>query len=610
MPYLIVFLLLATLPADAATPIRLQAAIEGIPLGRQIDVLEDPTGRLTIAQVAQPGFQARFHPGPNDMLAMGLTSSVYWVRVNLSNASLQSDWCLQLGEPYLHEVDVYMQQDKAWQRWALGDNHPFANRPLVSNHLLLPLSLQPGGQQTIYVRYHSHSTLRIPLFVARMSTLLTNALGEHLMHGLFFGLMLAMMFYNGFVWYTLADRTYLYYVGYMLSASLNIAYIRGYAFALLWPHHPGLNNTAFISCCTLLMALLFTNTFLQMDRRSQGLHRLGQVLICIVTLTAWLSLVNEATGFRVTFLLNLVCVFYSIMAGAIRFRQGFKPAAYYLLGFGLSCVFLLVFMTREQALIPYPNLVDASLQIGLGLEAIILSLALAGKLRTFKREKEQAQAQALAQATEFSRQLISSQEHERKRIAADLHDSLGQVLILVKNKVLLLEKHLDTPAKASAQVQVLKTLLGQSVEEVRRIAYGLRPFQLDMLGLTRSLRSLCEDVAMTGKLMVRADFDPAVDGLLPGEKAINLYRIVQECLTNIIKHSQATEATVRLNRQTGQLQLTVSDNGRGIDARAVQSPKSGFGLLGLRERVGLLGGTLEIISQPGGGTQVRVVFFE
>ncbi|HEX9958162.1 MAG TPA: sensor histidine kinase, partial [Fibrella sp.] len=449
----------------------------------------------------------------------------------------------------------------------------------------------------------------IPISVVRLPTLLNNALGEHLTNGLFFGFMLAMMFYNAFVWYKLTDRTYLYYVGYMLSASLNIAYIRGYAFALLWPSHPGLNNTAFISSCSLLLALLFTNAFLQIDRRMRVLHRLGQLLISIVSLTALLSLVDESTGFIGTFLLNLVCVLYSIMAGTIRLRQGFKPAGYYLLGFGMSCLFLLVFMTRERALIPFPGLIDASLQIGLSLEAVILSLALAEKLRTFKREKEQSQAQALAQTTEFSRQLISSQEHDRKRIAADLHDSLGQELILVKNKVLLLEKQLNTPDKASAQVQSLKTLVGQSIDEVRRIAYGLRPFQLDILGLTRSLRSLCEEVALTGNLAVQCEIDPAVDELLPGEKAINLYRIVQECLTNMVKHAQATQATVRLCRETGRLHLTVTDNGRGFVERTGHSPKGGFGLLGLRERVGLLGGTMEIVSEPGGGTLVRVVLF-
>ncbi|HEY0108041.1 MAG TPA: 7TM-DISM domain-containing protein, partial [Fibrella sp.] len=170
MPYLIVLLLLAAFSTFSATPIRLQAASEGIPLGRQVDMLEDPTGRLTIGQVAQSAFLTRFKPGQTDMLAMGLTSSAYWVRVRLANASARTDWCLQLGEPYLHEVDVYTQQGRAWQHWALGDNRPFGNRPMVSNHLLFPLPV--GSEQTLYIRYRSATTLRIPIYVVRLPTLL------------------------------------------------------------------------------------------------------------------------------------------------------------------------------------------------------------------------------------------------------------------------------------------------------------------------------------------------------------------------------------------------------------------------------------------------------
>lgn len=188
---------------------------------------------------------------------------------------------------------------------------------------------------------------------------------------------------------------------------------------------------------------------------------------------------------------------------------------------------------------------------------------------------------------EFSKQLIASQEGERKRIAAELHDSLGQDLLIIKNRAALGLRLLDDPARAREQIEQIAGTASQSIREVRKIAYNLRPYQLDEVGLTQALEELVERVSSSSPVRLSASID-YVDDLFPADSAINLYRIVQEGINNVLKHSGAGEAWVTVRRGATELEVTIEDNGRGFvsGAREAGGTRRGFGLDGLSARWG------------------------
>jgi signal transduction histidine kinase/ligand-binding sensor domain-containing protein len=214
-----------------------------------------------------------------------------------------------------------------------------------------------------------------------------------------------------------------------------------------------------------------------------------------------------------------------------------------------------------------------------------------------------------AQQQEFARQLIESQEAERKRIAAELHDGLGQNLLVIKNRALfgLLQPN-DAP-RAAAQLTDISTTVSQALEEVRQIAANLHPYQLDRLGLTKALTAMIRKVGEAAQLDIALSVDN-LDDLLDAAGQINLYRIVQEGLNNIVKHATANEVSVQLQRTPHSLNLTIRDNGRGFVPATVQSASEGkgnFGLTGMTERARLLGGTLNLESAPGEGTMLTLL---
>jgi signal transduction histidine kinase/ligand-binding sensor domain-containing protein len=207
---------------------------------------------------------------------------------------------------------------------------------------------------------------------------------------------------------------------------------------------------------------------------------------------------------------------------------------------------------------------------------------------------------------EFSRGLLESQEQERRRIAAELHDSLGQSLLTVKNYATMALKEPTLPEKTQKQLREISDSASASIEEVRSIARALRPYQLDRFGLTKTLEDTFETVTRAGVLQINAAIEN-VDGLFSAEAEISIYRIAQESLNNVVKHSRASAARFEVRKDDGVLRMTLEDNGVGFDYETViNRSSSGFGLANLRERVRLLGGTLKIEASPGKGTRLAV----
>jgi signal transduction histidine kinase len=209
-----------------------------------------------------------------------------------------------------------------------------------------------------------------------------------------------------------------------------------------------------------------------------------------------------------------------------------------------------------------------------------------------------------AEREAFSRRLIESQEVERKRIAAELHDSLGQNMLIAKNWALVGLNALDEDNPAREHLTEISEATSLALEEVRQIAHNLRPYQLERLGLTNTIEHMVRQIKNSSDIEFVTEIDN-IDGLLSKESEINLYRVVQECVNNVIKHSRATTAWLTIKRTANGAQITCRDDGQGFDAEA-SSRKGGMGLIGMAERVQMLGGRYAIESALGTGATIRV----
>ena len=242
----------------------------------------------------------------------------------------------------------------------------------------------------------------------------------------------------------------------------------------------------------------------------------------------------------------------------------------------------------------------------LALVGTLVTVLLVALLWVYLLGRRLARQQAARLA--FSRQILQGQESERQRIAVNLHDSLGQDLLVIKNQARLAMQSTGDEADRQNRLRKISEITSQAIEEVRQITHDLRPYQLDRLGLTQAIRTVVNQAAENSPVLIATSLDP-IDGIFSKDSEIHVYRIVQEALNNIVKHSAATEAAIVIKCLAAEVALSIRDNGCGFDAELAGSTSAqgiGYGLIGMRERARILDGRFEIDSRPTQGTIVTI----
>jgi signal transduction histidine kinase len=218
------------------------------------------------------------------------------------------------------------------------------------------------------------------------------------------------------------------------------------------------------------------------------------------------------------------------------------------------------------------------------------------------RKIEAAQRERLRQMQMFSEKLQSAREEEQKQIARELHDELGGALTGIKYDLLWLAKHTAMKRDVKERYQAVRAMVDITTKTVQRISSGLRPKILDTVGLAAAVEWHIREFTKRTSIEVRLQQTgtlPTMDDAV----ATGIYRIIQEALTNIARHSEATQAEVALRLNNGELYVEITDNGKGIDQAMLVHPES-LGIMSMQERARMIGGTVHFTSNPGKGTSV------
>jgi signal transduction histidine kinase len=272
---------------------------------------------------------------------------------------------------------------------------------------------------------------------------------------------------------------------------------------------------------------------------------------------------------------------------------------------------------------PIPRLAEDEVgRLGRSLER--MRVALKGSLETVERANQELEARVEARTQELRhlysqlqereewreellRKVISAQEDERKRLARELHDETSQTMSALAMKI---ETALAAwPGEASRErLTEARTLTVRTLEELHRLIFDLRPSVLDDLGLLSAIRWYAERHLESRGISVRCEFS-GIEARLTPELETALFRVAQEAITNIAKHSRADTVLIQILERDDDISIEIEDDGEGFDLSSLPPPAArerGLGLLGMRERVELFGGTIQIDSAPGRGTRIAV----
>jgi len=230
------------------------------------------------------------------------------------------------------------------------------------------------------------------------------------------------------------------------------------------------------------------------------------------------------------------------------------------------------------------------------------------KIKGSKRTKESS-LDAEKQLRYLSSQIIAAQEMERKRISRELHDELGQALSLIKFKIRFIKKNLsENQLMIRQECDDTIEFIDQVIENVRRLSRDLSPTVLDDLGLTAAIRWLIHNLKTSEKKLDVTSDIINIDHYFPQDSHINIYRIIQEALTNIREHSKAKKVSIIIRKEDDTISFSIEDDGKGFDVEQALMKitiERGLGLASMAERVQMLGGIFNLNSEIGKGTQIK-----
>jgi signal transduction histidine kinase len=246
------------------------------------------------------------------------------------------------------------------------------------------------------------------------------------------------------------------------------------------------------------------------------------------------------------------------------------------------------------------------LALAVGMAVAVLAVLYAGRLERRLRQQMSRDVELAHDLHELSAQLVTAQEQERRHIARELHDEIGQALTAIKVELACAQRSIEGGQGSALVLQAARTITDGALHQVKDLSYLLHPAALDEFGLVSAVDEHIKSFGRRHGIAVELSHSSMSSRLAPGTEAA-AYRIIQEALNNVARHANATEAKVYLARQPEALRVVIEDNGIGFDASAPRSAdRRGLGLIGMRERASYLDGTVVIDSACGRGTRIVV----
>lgn len=368
-----------------------------IDVGSRMGVLVDRGGLLTITQVRSlgPDWQAINRKSAN----FGFTDDTFWLRLQLNNTDAQTlARLIELPIPFLDHVELFhFAGDNLQGHYALGDEQPFAQRPVQHRNFIMPLTLA-AGVNTVYLRLASSGTIEAPLRIWDPVLFSAASNDENLLQGAVIGVLLIMIVYNLFVFFSTRDINYLYYIGFVASYLLFHLTLTGFTFAYIWPDAVRWNSFAistFIASAA-LFTCLFTNHFLKLKSFSKpAFHLVRAMALFSAVLLCLTFLLPYSWTVRVGAAITIPIAGTALVLGYWRWWRGARFARYFCLAWTAILIGLIVLNAGKLGWIPINIWTENASQIGIVLQVILLSFTLADRINNDRTLRINAQAVAL-----------------------------------------------------------------------------------------------------------------------------------------------------------------------------------------------------------------------
>jgi len=491
-------------------------------LAHYIEYIEDQTQQLTIQEVLHQPKQWQMQK--QDKPYFGYSKSAYWLKVDVQTTAYQQSAprLLEVAYPLLDDIQIFLvQNQKVIQQWQLGDKWLFEQREIPHHLFIVPINLAAQQHYQFYFRIQSSSGLQVPISLWPERSFWQHDQTRQLLLGCFYGSLIIMIAYNFFIWLSVREKSYLFYVIFVIGFGVLLATIDGLSYQYLWPNAVWWNNHAITVLLnfSLAMSLVFGREFLNTRKFNPRLHKLATIYMNIMFVMAVLSFyVPYQTMIVITLLFSMGTAVLVMTIGICNWRAGNRAARFFVGSWLLLASMVVLYDLSQLGIIPKSTLTNLAVQIGEWCEVLLLSFALADRINISRMQEQEAQNLLMA---------------EERRANAER------------------EEHLQTKLKAQEEEIRAKQAINQAQSESRAkslflatMSHEIRTPMNAVLGVTQLLENTSlTDVQQhyinllknSGKLLISIindilDYSKIEAGKLAIENTnFNLHQLLTEC---------------------------------------------------------------------------------
>ncbi|MCB1138812.1 MAG: SpoIIE family protein phosphatase [Leptospiraceae bacterium] len=561
-----------------ARGITLEPGFKSVEMRSQLEQFLDSSGKMEIEDVLSSG---PFQPAAESVLSTGLTRGNQWLRFSVTNNTGMADPVyLEIYYPLLDYVSLFrLNPDGSYSRSDTGDMLPFSSREVEHRNFIFPLRIPEGSTSEFLLCISSRGPLQVPARIRSAEEMLQRDRITQFVQGLYFGIMLAMILYNLFLYVSVRYAGYLYYVFYILGLSIFQLIYHGYFFATFFPSWPIFVNESIVLAIAFMLfwGIQFSRKFLNTGRYDRALDiPLLLLQVAAVVGGALTFFIPYTMALNLSVLSSVLFVFVIYVAALRRLYRGYRPARFFLLAWTTLLFAILVLALKQYGLIEYNFFTNYALQIGSAMEVILLSVALGDRIKSIEMEKKKAQAfayESLKKAHRIKDEFLYNTSQE-------LREPLEGIVGMAEGLLDLASRSSDRPGRMyeihdglsvlAATGSIVSGLVNDILDfyRIKNSEIYLNRTTISAASVASVALDLCgpwaEARGIELKMEIREDIYPVY------ADEVRLRQILLNLLNNGIKFTQAGHVAIRARNVDQFVEFTIEDTGSGIAADALE----------------------------------------
>lgn len=545
---------------------------EAVLLGNYFEVLTDESGSLSIYDAVS---SSAYEPAELEVPNLGISENAFWLKANIKNG-LSANLLLHLKYPLLDEVAIYkVQNGSVVDSLITGEEKPITKRRFYHQDFVYNLGLTKGESATYYIRVKSEEQILVPALIGTTNHTYDNINSADVLQAVYMGIILVMFLYNLFIFFTVRDKSYLYYVIFVLFVGLTQLGLQGYTYRFFWPGMPWLADQSVIlfPAITGIAAIEFFKNFLQIKSTlKKSIYVLNflnifYIVNCLLSLFGAHQLAQQLLQPN-AMIASLVILGISIYM----LRKGSRSAGFFILAWSVFLAGIVLFILKDVGIVPYNNFTNYILHIGSAIEVVVLSFALADRINILRKEKEESQKQAL-RALEENANIISQQNvlletkvSERTQELRQSNEELNKTLKELKEA----EAQLVESEKMASLGQLTAGIAHEINNPINFVTSNVKPLKRDVDMIIEMLGRV-EDIAYNESMSLE-DKKQEIEELKDDLEYDYLKDEISYLLKGITEGSDRTAEIVKGLRVFSRLDeddLKLADINEGVDSTLV-----------------------------------------